>query len=90
MRVRFGLDFNKIAPVNNIHSAHADILLVHGDEDPTVPLTQGKALLEAGNPETTHLWAVPGKGHSDCHTHPHFWEKIESFLQETLPINKKG
>jgi len=90
MRVRFGLDFIKIAPVNNIHSTHADILLVHGDEDPTVPLAQGKALLEAGNPETTHLWAVPGKGHSDCHTHPYFWEKINSFLQETIPINKSS
>lgn len=89
MRVRFGLDFNKIAPVNNIHNTHANILLVHGEQDSTVPLTQGKALLEAGNPETTHLWVVPGKGHSDCHAHPHFWEKIKSFLQETIPINEK-
>ena len=89
MRVRFGLNFNKIAPVNNIPNTRADILLVHGNEDSTVPLAQGKALLKAGNPETTHLWAVPGKGHSDCHTHPRFWEKIESFLQETIPIIKK-
>ena len=90
MRFRFGLDFNKIAPINNIPNAHADIFLVHGDEDSTVPLAQGKALLEAGNPDTVHLWAVPGKGHSDCHTHPRFWEKINSFIQETLPINKRG
>ena len=89
MRVRFGLNFNKIAPVNNIPNTRADILLVHGDQDSTVPLAQGKALMEAGNPDTTHLWAVPGKGHSDCHTHPHFWEKIKSFLQETMPIIKK-
>lgn len=87
MRYRFGLDFDKIAPVNNIHSTHADILLVHGEQDSTVPLAQGKALLEAGNPETTHLWVVPEKGHSDCQTNPDFWEKTESFLQETLPID---
>ncbi len=90
MRVRFGLDFNKIAPVNNIRNTHANILLVHGEQDSTVPLTQGKALMEAGNPETTHLWIVPGKGHSDCHTHSHFWKKIGLFLQETIPINKSG
>ena len=90
MRYRFGLDFDKIAPVNHIHSTHADILLVHGEQDSTVPLVQGKALLDAGNPETTHLWVVPAKGHSDCHTNPHFWEKTGSFLQETLPINKSA
>ncbi len=90
MGFRFGLDFNKIAPINNIPNTHADILLVHGEQDSTVPLTQGRALLEAGNPKTTHLWAVPGKGHSDCHTHPDFWGKIESFLQKTLPIYKRG
>lgn len=89
MGFRFRLNFNKIAPINNIPNTHADILLIHGDEDPTVPLAQGKVLLEAGNPETTHLWVVPGKGHSDCHTHPRFWEKIKSFLQETIPSNKK-
>jgi len=87
MKLRFSLDFDKIAPVNNIHSTHADILLVHGEQDSTVPLAQGKALLEAGNPETTHLWVVPEKGHSNCQTNPDFWEKTESFLQETLPID---
>jgi len=90
MRLRFGLDFDKIAPINNIPSTHANIFLIHGDQDSTVPPAQGKALLEAGNPETTNLWTVPGKGHSDCHTHPRFWEKINSFLQETLPINKSA
>lgn len=90
MRYRFNLDFDKIAPVNNIHNAHADILLVHGEQDSTVPLAQGKALLKASNPETTHLWIAPAKGHSDCHTHPHFLEKIRSFLQETLLINKSA
>ena len=87
MRYRYGLDFDKIAPVHNIRSAHADILLVHGKQDCTVPLAQGKALLEAGNPKTTRLWIVPAKGHSDCHTHPDFWKKTGSFLQETLPID---
>ena len=89
MRFRFGLDFNRIAPVNNIHNTHTHIFLVHGEQDSTVPLAQGKALLEAGNSDTVHLWIVPGKGHSDCHTHPYFWEKIEAFLQKTIPINKK-
>ena len=84
MRMRFRLDFDKIAPVKNIAQTNAAILLIHGDEDKTVPLAQGQALVEAGNPTQTRLWVVPGKGHSNCHNHPQFWEKVDTFLQETL------
>ncbi len=84
MRLRFRLDFDKIAPVKNIAQANAAILLIHGDEDETVPLAQGQALEEAGNPALTRLWIVPGKGHSNCHNHPQFWEKVNTFFHETL------
>ena len=84
MRLRFGIDFDEIAPVNNIAQADADIFLIHGDEDETIPLAQGHALAEAGDPKKTRLWVVPGKGHSNCDTHPQFWEKVNVFLKETL------
>jgi pimeloyl-ACP methyl ester carboxylesterase len=87
MRFRFEMDFEKIAPVNNIAHANADILLIHGAEDMTVPLAQGQELAAAGDAERTHLWIVPGKGHSNCNIHPQFWEKVHAFLQETLPIS---
>jgi pimeloyl-ACP methyl ester carboxylesterase len=84
MRLRFRLDFDKIAPVKNIAQANAAFLLIHGDEDETVPLAQGQALVKAGNPTQTRLWVVPGKGHSNCHNHPLFWGKVDAFLKETL------
>ncbi len=84
MRLRFRLDFDKIAPVKNIAQAEAAILLIHGDEDETVPLTQGQALAEAGDPTRTRLWVMPGKGHSNCHIHPDFWKKVDEFLKETI------
>lgn len=87
MRFRFGLDFEKIAPINNISHANADIFIIQGAEDTTVPLAQGQELAAAGDAERTHLWIVPGKGHSDCNAHPQFWEKVRAFLQETLPIS---
>ena len=86
IKLRFGIDFDKIAPVNNIPHAEADILLIHGDRDETIPLVQGQALAAAGNRQKSQLWIVPGKGHSDCDTHPQFWEKVGAFLQTTLPI----
>lgn len=84
IRLRFGIDFDKIAPVNNIPNVKTNVFLIHGDADETIPLTQGQALAEAGNSAKTHMWIVPGKGHSDCNTHPQFWEKVSAFLQETL------
>ena len=81
IKFRFNIDFDKIAPVNNIQNAKADILLVHGDEDITVPLAQGYVLEKAANREKTHLWIVPEKGHSNCESHPEFWPRIETFLK---------
>ena len=87
IKFRFGIDFNKIAPVNNINKADADILLVHGDKDVTVPLAQGQALEKSSNSEKTHLWVVPDRGHSDCESHPEFWERVGVFLKKTLPVS---
>ena len=83
MRLRYGLDFNKIAPVNHIPNAKAEIFLIHGENDETIPLSQADDFL-AANPEKTELWVVPEKGHSDCHFHAAFWEKVRAFLDENF------
>ena len=87
MRRRYKVDFDAIAPVNNICKSQAEFLLIHGEQDETIPVEQARALCEAGNPEKTHLWVVPQKGHSNCHTHPEFLEKVSEFLQRTLTAN---
>ena len=87
MRLRYGIDFNKIAPINHIPNAKAEILLIHGENDETIPLDQANDFL-AANPEKTQLWVVPEKGHSDCHFHPEFWEKVSVFLDENLPVEQ--
>ena len=88
LEFRFKMNFNQIAPINNIQNVKAMILLIHGDEDETIPLEQGIALSQTGTPENTRLWVVPGKGHSNCYTHPEFWPNLEVFLRNTIPINK--
>lgn len=80
LQVRIGVNFDRIAPVNNIRKVKANILLIHGVEDVTVPLEQGEKLQKAGNPETTQLWVMPDKGHSNCHHHPDFWKRVEAVL----------
>ena len=85
MRVRYRLDFERIAPVNNIGKAAAEIFLIHGAQDTTVPPEQAQALAAAGDPERVQLWLVPGKSHSNCTADPAFWPRVTDFLKRTLP-----
>ncbi|RLD36651.1 MAG: hypothetical protein DRI74_08650 [Bacteroidetes bacterium] len=77
---RTKLDFDDIAPVNNIAKAKADFLLIHGTKDKVVPLEQGHKLKKA-QPKA-ELWEIPGRGHSNCHLEKGYWDKIGSFLIE--------
>ncbi len=85
MRLRFRLDFDAIAPANNIRRSQASIFLIHGNQDETIPLKQAKALYQAADKARAQLWVVPEKGHSNCHTHDAFRGKVQEFLATTLP-----
>jgi pimeloyl-ACP methyl ester carboxylesterase len=86
MRLRYRLDFEKIAPLTHIPRAEGKILLIHGDQDDVVPLKQAQDLAAAGDPQKVQLWVVPGKGHSNCNTHPEFWPRVTDFLKDALPL----
>ena len=75
---RTGLDFDAIAPMNNIGKSKADFLLIQGEIDKVVPLEQGLKLKKA-NPKA-ELWIIPNRGHSNCHLELGFWERIGDFL----------
>ena len=75
------LDLNRIAPEKHIARAKASFLLVHGEEDKTVPVEEGKRLAAAAGSKA-ELWIVPHRGHSDCHLEKGFWEKVIGFMKE--------
>lgn len=83
MRLRYGIDYERIAPINHIPNATGKILIIHGENDETVPLAHGRKLA-AANPTNARFWEVPAKGHSDCHLHPKFWARMDEFLAENL------
>ncbi len=83
MRLRYGIDYERIAPVNHIPNAVGKLLIIHGENDETVPLAHGRRLA-AANEANARLWVVPDKAHSDCHLHPEFWAHVDEFLAETL------
>ncbi len=90
MEWRYGLNFERIAPVNNIASARAHFLLIHGEEDKTIPLEHGKRMYAAAPAGQAELWVVPGKGHSNCHTHPDFWPRVTAFLEAHCASSPAG
>ncbi|MFH1851526.1 MAG: alpha/beta fold hydrolase [Candidatus Neomarinimicrobiota bacterium] len=80
MEYRIGARFDDIAPINNIRQVKAALLLVHGQDDQTVPVEQGEHLYATAIPDRTELWLQPGRGHSDCHLEPDFWERLDCFF----------
>jgi len=85
---KIGLPLEKIAPVNNISNIKTPILLIHGENDATIPLEHGRRLHQAA-PANAKLWIVPGKGHSDCHLHPEFWTRLQTFLSSEYTCDTK-
>jgi len=77
-----GLDLDEIAPVNNIDKSKAKILLIHGKNDKTVPFKQAERLMAAVKNASVSLWAIPNKGHSNCHLESGFFDRVEMFLKE--------
>ena len=79
-----GFKFNDIAPENHIDKTKASLLLIHGTDDATIPLSHAERLKSRSKPDKTELWVIPGKGHSDCHLEKGFWDKIILFFNKSL------
>ncbi len=84
IQYKIGLKFSDIAPVNHIHNASADFLLIHGQKDVTVPKEQGEKLYAKGRKGKVELWRLREKGHSDCHFEEGYWEKVIEFMNLKL------
>ena len=78
---KIGTRFSEMAAQQNIFKTKAKVLMVHGTHDKVVPFSQGELLLKAANPGQAELWAIEGKGHSNCHYEIGFWDRILKFLK---------
>jgi dipeptidyl aminopeptidase/acylaminoacyl peptidase len=56
-----GYRFDDIAPVHTIRRVQCPVLLVHGEEDETVPVEEALAIRDAG--KNVALYLLPGSGH---------------------------
>lgn len=72
-----GHRFATIAPVNSIRQAPCPVLLVHGDQDLTVPLEDAKRIAASADPARVRLLVVAGAGHDSV-------DKVEAHADELL------
>ncbi len=61
-RARYGLDLNRISPVDWIRGVRVPVLLVHGQQDHFIPIEEARRVRDA-NPSWVALWEVAGAGH---------------------------
>jgi len=81
---KIGAPYEEFAPVNNIAKSQADFLVIHGEKDKVVPLSQGEKLRNAARDHQCDYWRIPDYGHSNCHHHPDFWDRMHAFFQQKL------
>ena len=72
---------NHYDSVSRIRRLNVPILVLHGDQDETVPLSQGRKLYEAAN-EPKRFQVLEGAAHNDTYevAAGQYWGAIESFL----------
>ena len=73
-----GNRYNSAARISQLHQP---VLIMHGDQDEIVPLSQGDKLLEAANPPK-RFQVLPGAGHNDTYSAAGdiYWHALSEFL----------
>lgn len=77
---------NHYDTISRIPQVNVPVLVLHGDLDDTVPISQGRKLYEAAN-QPKRFQALVGAGHNDTYeaAGEQYWTAIESFLAEVQP-----
>ncbi len=75
----------KYASIDKIGSARCPVLVIHGDRDELIPVSEGLALYDAA-PAPKQLYLVEGAGHNDVSSvaGPSYAQRIGSFLERHL------
>lgn len=80
---------NHYDSLTRIRQLNVPLLVLHGDQDETVPLSQGRKLYDAAN-QPKRFQVLEGAAHNDTYEvgSEQYWGAIEEFLGELQPIDK--
>ena len=85
-----GTTMTDIAPQNRISRVEVPVLLVHGEDDRMVPVSDLEAIYARAQPQRTHRMVLAGRGHSDVITDPRYGPAVIEFLQASLCAPRPG
>ncbi len=74
---------NKYDSLTSLAKVHRPLLILHGDQDETVPISQGEKLFRVANPPK-RFQVLSGAGHNDPlgSSGTDHWDALEEFLAE--------
>lgn len=78
-----GHRYDDFAPVRTIRDIHSPVLLVHGDADATVPVSDARRLRDAC-PTRARLVVVPDAGHDDLEALQSVAGQVLAFLEAVM------
>lgn len=76
------LPWDKFDNLSRLPALHCPLLVIHGTEDRTVPVSHARSLFERATVEKRALW-VEGAGHNNLIelAGPDYWSAVESFVK---------
>jgi fermentation-respiration switch protein FrsA (DUF1100 family) len=77
---------NRYDSLARIPDIEVPLLVLHGERDAIIPISQGRKLFEAAN-HPRQFQPLPGAGHDDTYIvgGDAYWGTISSFMETTLP-----
>ena len=76
------LPFDKFANLDKLHQVRSPILVMHGQDDQTIPIQHGQRLYEAASQPKMSLW-IAGAGHDDL-----IWVAGDRYQQTLLSFQQ--
>lgn len=78
-----GHRFDQIAPIDTVTRLRSPLLLIHGEHDETVPLSDARRILAAAG-VPSRLMLTPG-GHDELAALDHHYDALLRFLRNAMP-----
>jgi len=79
-----GHRLDDIAPLHTLQAIRCPVLLVHGDQDRTVPVAEAKILYAHRSSDAVQLWVIPGADHDSVEAIQEHGERLLKFLDQAF------
>ena len=84
--VFLGINANNVSPADSLAKTKIPVLLIHGDKDSQIPVSNAHELYDRANKNTTTLWIVKGADHGESLSivKDEYRRRVTSFLDKNL------